>query len=109
MIDSQEGAVISLSDLSGRSDLEGHPGITVYKFARTGLNSKCISAPKIRVKSRIHFVKTRPRQNPNGSTNRLRACAPHCAKRKSRHRREAFASDDRSNSSRRCFRANPPP
>ena len=40
MIESKEGAVISLGDLKGETGREGHPGITIYNFARPGLNSR---------------------------------------------------------------------
>ncbi len=36
----QQGFVVSLADLKGRDDLEGHPGVTAYNFARPGTNCR---------------------------------------------------------------------
>ena len=40
MIDQQQGHVVKLSDLKGRDNLEGHPGIVAYNFARPGANCR---------------------------------------------------------------------
>ena len=40
MLDQQQGHVVRLSDLQGRDDLEGHPGIVAYNFARPGGNCR---------------------------------------------------------------------
>jgi quercetin dioxygenase-like cupin family protein len=40
MIEQQEGSIVRLSDLQGRDDLEGHPGVVAYNFARPGANCR---------------------------------------------------------------------
>src|ERR687886_24927 len=40
MIEQQQGHVVSRADLSGRDNLEGHPGVVAYSFARPGQNCR---------------------------------------------------------------------